>query len=163
LNTAFFDTSVLLHALHNADPQKHALARALVNDHVANCCLVLSTQVLQELYTALARQQRLARADALEVVRILAQETVVGASAEQTLRALELAAFEGLSPADAAIVQAALDAGCATLWSEELPAQARYGRMQVLNPFIAAPAASQAATAAAAKARPNVRPLRGSR
>jgi hypothetical protein len=53
---------------------------------------------------------------------------------------------------DALIVQAALAAGCATLFSEDLQAGQRFGNLEVVNPFsdaVRAPSAGYARRAAA--------------
>ena len=90
----------------------------------------------------LTRKQRADPAVALAAGRLFGRHKGVTPSAESALLALALAASHGLSPWDALIVQAALDAGCDTLVSEDLQAGRRFGALLVVNPF--SPAAHEA-------------------
>lgn len=133
--SCFFDTNVLVYVFDRAEPLKQALAQQLVTEHMSARDMVLSTQVLQELYVTLTRKKRLGAADALEVVTTFAQERIVPASADTVLRGLALSQRHQLSAWDALILQAALDAGCTTLYSEDFQAGAQFNELVVVNPF----------------------------
>ena len=132
---AFFDSNVFVYAFDNDDVARQPVAQQLLGRQAGDRGLVLSVQVLLETYHVLTRKKRAAPADALAAVRLLMQYEVMAPSADAALRALELAARHGLSAWDALIVQAALDAGCDTLFSEDLQDGRRYGALQVVNPF----------------------------
>ena len=132
----FFDTNVLVYVFDRADSIKQARAHDLVTAHMTARDMVLSTQVLQELYVALTRKKQLGAADALEVVTTFAQERIVPASADLVLRGLALSQQRQISAWDALIVQAALQAGCTTLYSEDFQNGARFDELVVLNPFL---------------------------
>jgi predicted nucleic acid-binding protein len=132
--SCFFDTHVLVYVFDRAEPLKQSQAQALVAQHMTARDMVLSTQVLQELYVALTRKKQLTAADALEVVTTFAQERVVPASADLVLRGLALSERRQLSAWDALILQAALDAGCTTLYSEDFQTGAHLDEL-VVNPF----------------------------
>ena len=132
----FFDTNVLVYVFDRAESIKQARAQALVTAHMTARDMVLSTQVLQELYVTLTRKKQLGAADALEVVTTFAQERIVPASADLVLRGLALSQQRQLSAWDALIVQAALHAGCTTLYSEDFQNGARFDELVVLNPFL---------------------------
>lgn len=133
--SCFFDTNVLVYVFDRAEPLKQSQAQALVAEHMTARDMVLSTQVLQELYVTLTRKKQLAAADALEVVTTFAQERVVPASADLVLRGLALSERRQLSAWDALIVQAALDAGCTTLYSEDFQTGAHFDELVIVNPF----------------------------
>ena len=133
--SGFFDTNVLVYVFDRTEPHKQALAQDLVTEHMSQGDMVLSTQVLQELYVTLTRKKQLGAADALEVVTTFAQERIVPASADMVLRGLALSQQRQLSAWDALILQAALDAGCTTLYSEDFQAGARFDDLVVVNPF----------------------------
>ena len=133
--SCFFDTNVLVYVFDRGAPLKQARAQDLVTEHMTARDMVLSTQVLQELYVTLTRKKQLSAADALEVVTTLAQERIVPASADMVLRGLALSQQRQLSAWDALIVQAALQAGCTTLFSEDFQAGAHFGELVVVNPF----------------------------
>ena len=132
----FFDTNVLVYVFDRAESIKQARAQELVTAHMTARDMVLSTQVLQELYVTLTRKKQLGAADALEVVTIFGQERIVPASADLVLRGLALSQERQLSAWDALIVQAALQAGCTTLYSEDFQNGARFDELVVLNPFL---------------------------
>jgi len=133
--SVFFDTNVLVYAIDPEHPAKCAVALSLLRRHTGDRTLVVSTQVLQEFYSVAVRRKFLDAAQALEMVRELTMAHVVGSSAEFVVRALELARHERLSSWDALVLQAALDAGCSTLLSEDFQHGRRYGALDVIDPF----------------------------
>jgi len=151
----FVDTNVLVYVFDRAESVKQAIAQDLVTVHMTARNMVLSTQVLQELYVTLTRKKQLGAADALEVVTTFAQERIVPASADLVLRCLALSQQRQLSAWDALIVQAALQAGCTTLYSEDFQAGARFDDLVVVNPFV--PQAHEPAPKTRARPRPRPR------
>jgi len=131
----FFDTNVLVYSIDREYPAKCAAALTLLERHARERTLVLSTQVLQEFYAVSLRRRLLAPPDALGMIRRLAAGEVVGSSAEFVVRALELGHRERLAAWDALVLQAALDAGCSTLLSEDFQHGRRYGALEVIDPF----------------------------
>jgi len=134
---AFFDSNVVVYALAGEDDRRRGMALALLEKHAADNTLVLSTQVLMETYNVLTRKKGASAADTVLALRLLARHEVVAPSAKAVLNALALASEHGLSHWDALIVQAAVDAGCAVLWSENMQADRRFGELHVINPFVA--------------------------
>jgi predicted nucleic acid-binding protein len=132
---AFFDTNVIVYAHDRNAGVKRDRARALIETHVRSDNFVLSTQVLIESYNALQRAALLKREAALVVVEALADEQVVTTDADLVLRAIRLSQRHQLSHWDGLIVQAALDAGCAALYSEDMQAGMRFGDLEIVNPF----------------------------
>ena len=134
--SVFFDTNVLVYVFDRSESVKQVQAQDLVTVHMTARDMVLSTQVLQELYVTLTRKKQLGALDALEVVTTFAQERVVPASADLVLRGLALSHSSQLSAWDALIVQSALDAGCTTLYSEDFQNGMRFDDLVVVNPFV---------------------------
>jgi len=134
--SCFFDTNVLVYLFDRNDSVKRLQAQTLVAEHMRARDMVLSTQVLQELYVTLTRKNHLSGVDALEVVTTFAQERVVPSSADLVLRALALSQRRQVSAWDALILQAALDADCTTLFSEDFQSGARVDDLEIVNPFV---------------------------
>ena len=132
---AFFDSNVLVYALATDDDQRRQVALSLVQAHSAAGSMVLSTQVLMETYNVLTRKKRAVGADARASLRLLARHEVVALGASAALNAMALAEQHKLSPWDALIVQAAIESGCDTLFTEDLQAGRRFGDVEVVNPF----------------------------
>ncbi|MEO8298463.1 MAG: PIN domain-containing protein [Burkholderiales bacterium] len=132
----FFDTNVLVYAVDPSAGLKHAQADALMARHMQERTLVLSTQVLQEGYSVLTRKKQVPADTALDVVSTWAEEAVVPASVDLVLAGLALSRRYQMSMWDGLIVQAALQAGCGVLLSEDLQAGMRFGDLEVVNPFV---------------------------
>jgi predicted nucleic acid-binding protein len=132
---AFFDTNVVVYAYDRNAGLKRDRAKALIEANVRAGTMVLSTQVMLESYNTLQRAALLKREAALAIVEALADEHVVTTDADLVLRAIRLAQRHQLSHWDGLIVQAALDAGCAALYSEDMQSGMRFGDLEIVNPF----------------------------
>jgi predicted nucleic acid-binding protein len=132
---AFFDTNVVVYSHDRLAGRKQARAIELIESHVLAGTMVISTQVLVESYNALQRAALLSREAALEIVEALADEHVVPADTDSVLRGLRLSQHFQLSHWDGLVVQAALDAGCTTLYTEDMQAGQRFDDLEVVNPF----------------------------
>lgn len=130
---AFVDTNVFAYALDTANPAKQARAQAIIAERGGN--VVVSTQVMIELYAVCTRKLGMDRADARAAVDALAEFPVADTDRTLVLHALELAAQAQLSIFDAAIVCAAQRAGCGTILTEDLNAGQRFGDVVIENPF----------------------------
>lgn len=159
----FFDTNVLVYSRDLNEPVKRALARALIADAIEEESFVVSTQVLLEFYASSVRRRLLGAPQALELVRLWAAHDTVPQTPDLVTRGLELHQAHSLSLWDGLIVQAALDARCDVLLSEDLQHGRRFGSLEVVNPFVAAAVHEQAPAfpagrAGAAKTRRPARP-----
>ena len=152
---AFVDTNVIVYAHDRKDDAKRERARSLLERLALDGSLTVSTQVLQEAFNVLTRRALVEPSKALFAVEKLAASRVVGSNADFVLDALRLSQRFQLSVWDALIVQAALAAGCTTLFTEDMQAGQRFGDLEIVNPFDNAERAPRAAwpAAAAKKAR----------
>ncbi|MFO0875163.1 MAG: PIN domain-containing protein [Phycisphaerales bacterium] len=137
MDRAFVDTNVLVYLFDDTSPRKRDTVRKLVAARGVAGALVVSTQVLLELHVVLTRKRRppMAPADAEELVRTLAEWTVVQTDVGLVLAALARARKETISTWDALIVEAARVAGCRTLLTEDLQAERVFDDVTVVNPF----------------------------
>jgi predicted nucleic acid-binding protein len=128
---AFFDTNVLLYLL-SEDSAKADCAEAVMAKGG-----VVSVQVLNEFAAVAVRKLRMSWAeirDALEPIRAVCQ--VKPLTAETHDLGLEVAERYGFSVYDALIVASALQAGCKTLYTEDLQdGQTIQGDLVIRNPF----------------------------
>jgi predicted nucleic acid-binding protein len=152
----FFDTNVLVYAVDKAEAAKQPVAMQLLRKAMADKTLTLSTQVLQEIYGVAQRKKLMAAGEAVEMLRIWAGYEVVAGTPQLLFRAFELQQKLRISVWDALIVQAALDAGCTTLYTEDLQHGTRVGDLEIVNPFFQ-PAAMHEPRPAYAKAKPSAR------
>lgn len=136
----FFDTNVLVCSRDPDDAAKRALARALIEGAIEEGSFIVSTQVLVEFYATTVRCSLLGPAQALELIRFWGGLDTVPHTPELVNRGLELHQAHSLSVWDGLVVQAALDAGCDVLLSEDLQHGRRFGSLEVVNPFLRAAA-----------------------
>lgn len=139
---AFVDTNVLAYLFDARQPGKMERARKLVDERGGSGDLVVSTQVMAELYVVLTRKLRppIPEEDAEDVLRALTSWQVVPADADLVLAAARRQRASRLSLWDALIVEAALSAGCELLYSEDLQDGQRFGSLRVLDPLAGAEA-----------------------
>ncbi len=133
----FVDTNILMYAHDSAAGEKHARARALVEDLWETRSGVVSTQVLQELAVNLRRKAKKpldAQVTRDIVSDYLAWQVVVNAG-DSILEALDLESRYQVSFWDALVIQAAQVGGAEILYSEDLSDGQRYGSVLVRNPL----------------------------
>ena len=134
----FFDTNVLVYARDDRYPGKRDLARSLIADSMEEDAFVVSTQVLVEFYSAVTRLRLLAPAEARVLLSLWSDHDVVTQTPDLVMRAIALHQDHSLSFWDGLIVQAALDARCDILFSEDLQHGRRFGELEIRNPFTTA-------------------------
>lgn len=128
----FFDTNILLYAIGQHDARTPTAEALLAKGGL------ISVQVLNELAAVAHRTLRMSWpevTDALDGIRILCPSPIP-ITAEMHDAALRLAGQHGFHIYDALIVAAALEADCATLYSEDLQSGHMIdGRLTIQNPF----------------------------
>jgi predicted nucleic acid-binding protein len=134
----FVDTNVLAYLFDDAEPEKQEQARRCLETEHRTHELVISTQVLQELYVALTRgKQPIATADIAEsaIRQAALGYTMVHINVDLVLAAIETSRTETISFWDALIVRAAAFAGCSRVLSEDMNAGQKIAGVLVENPF----------------------------
>jgi predicted nucleic acid-binding protein len=128
----FFDTNVLIYAISHGDSRSDVAETLLANGGV------LSAHVLNE-FVAVARR-KLGRSweeiqDALAAFRTLCPSPVP-ITIETHEKAVRIAQQHGYQIYDALVIAAALEAGCDTLFSEDLQdGQTLDSQLTIRNPF----------------------------
>jgi predicted nucleic acid-binding protein len=133
--THFVDTNVLLYAASNApaDQPKRVIARKILT----NPDIGFSAQVLQEFYAAAVTKQRLqmTHGEAIAVVKSLAAFPIWPVTSDLVLEAIDAKQRFQINYWDAAILTAAKQMGCQTIYSEDFDPARDYDGVRVLNPF----------------------------
>jgi predicted nucleic acid-binding protein len=134
---SFVDTNVLVYAEDRDAKAKHRVASDLLVGLWQERDGVVSVQVLQEFYVTATRKLKkpLTSAKALEIVQEYLTWKVVENTAKLLTSAIDLQQRAQLSFWDAMVVQAALEAGCDRLYSEDLHSGQRFGSLVIVNPF----------------------------
>ena len=129
----FFDTNVLIYAVAENDPRNTRAEELLAYGGM------LSVQILNE-FVAVARRKILMSwsdvREALDAFRVLCPSPLP-LTIEMNEASLKIAERHGYNIYDALVVAAALQAGCTTLYSEDLQnGQIIDQKLTIRNPFV---------------------------
>lgn len=130
---AFLDTNILIYATQAEDPRAERAAELLRKGGV------ISVQVLNEFASTASRKLRRrwpeVRTGLAALCTLCPDVRPIGLGTHEA--ALDLAQQEGFSFYDALIVASALEAGCTTLWSEDMQdGRIVADRLVIRNPFV---------------------------
>jgi predicted nucleic acid-binding protein len=135
---AFLDTNVIVYLFDGRVPSKQLAAgrllQRLVNEDVVR---VVSTQVLQEAYSALTRKLGMDPAAALAALRMMeaARFSVEMVDVPLIWRGAERSIENKLSFWDGLILESARTAQCTVLYSEDFQTGMTFDGVTVRNPF----------------------------
>jgi predicted nucleic acid-binding protein len=130
----FLDTNVFVYAADSSDPRKQARASEIL---MATTGIVVSTQVINEFYVVVTRKlkppvpERIA-ADAAER---MTRYVCVAIDADLALRAISAGRRWQLSHWDALMIEAARQAACGRMLSEDLANGSTFDGIRIENPF----------------------------
>src|SRR5665647_1530505 len=135
----FVDTNVFVYLFDAEEPAKQQRAREVVSELMRTSALVLSSQVLSELYVTVTRKLAypLEPDSALRALADLAVYPVVAIDAALVQRAAARAVAEQVAYWDALILEAAVEAGAGAVYSEGLQHGRTYRGVTVQDPFAA--------------------------
>ena len=132
----FLDTNVFVYLFDETAPDKRQRAERLVRRSLDEGSGCISTQVVQETLNVVTRKLGARPASArLLLDDVLAPLWRVSPSRSLYARGLRLHGQFGFSFYDSLIVAAALEAGCARLYSEDLQHGQRVDHLTIQNPF----------------------------
>lgn len=127
----FFDTTVLIYAVARNDPRAAAAEELLARGGT------VSIQVLNEFVAVARRKLRMPWEEIIEAlgaIRVLCAASVA-ITIDTHDAALRIAQRYGFHIYDSLIVAAAIEAGCTTLYSEDLQHGQTIGPVTIRNPF----------------------------
>ncbi len=135
----FFDSNILVYLFEQTDVDKYLSARALINENLANRTGCISYQVVQETLNVIGRR---AGGDSERVARFLEEILIplwqinqIIPTPELYRSGLQIQARYGFSFYYSLIVAAALEAGCSTLYSEDMQDGQQIEGLTIRNPF----------------------------
>ncbi|HMP96732.1 MAG TPA: PIN domain-containing protein [Kiritimatiellia bacterium] len=132
----FVDTNILIYA--GSAAVEDAMKRSIAAEILRLPSIGFSSQVLQEYYEVAYRKKRLgiSHAEAIHALRQMSKRPVVCMTPSLIITAAEISDRFGITYWDAAIIAAAHELQCETLYSEDLNHGQRYDGLQVVNPFL---------------------------
>jgi predicted nucleic acid-binding protein len=132
---SFLDSNVLIYTDDHDAPDKQAVALALVETGQVDRTMFVSTQVLEEYFSAATKKLGVPAEVARAKVELFGQLSLVLITVDDILGAIDLHRLHHVSFWDALVVQSARRAGCTTLLTEDLQDGRRFDGVLVRNPF----------------------------
>jgi len=135
---SFIDTNIFVYQLEDLDARKAAVAERLIERGIAKGTACISFQVAQECLNVALRKAQISLGGN-EMRRYLQSVLAPLYRVQPSLRlyhaALDIQLRYQFSFYDSLIIAAALDAGCKTLYSEDLQHGQRIEGLTIENPF----------------------------
>jgi len=132
---SFIDTNVLIYAVDHADPVKRETALGLIERHAKDKTGVISTQVLQEYFSAATRKLGVDPLHARQHLRDFRVFDIVQVTPEIVEEGVDCSILEKISFWDGVILASAQSANCSELISEDLGDGRSMRGLVVRNPF----------------------------
>jgi predicted nucleic acid-binding protein len=136
--SAFFDTNVLLYALARQTGTTLDLRTDRAEEIMSRGGMV-SVQVLNEFVDVASRKMKRnweTIAEYLQLIEALCGQALP-LTAETHATAVELSSRYGYRIYDSLILAAAMQAGCTTLYTEDMQHGQTIGKLTIVNPFLA--------------------------
>ena len=134
----FFDTNVLVYQFDDRTPGKQETAHRVIRTAISEGSGVISFQVVQECLNVVTRKliPPLSAGEALQFLQVsLLSLWHVWPSRELYEHTLGIQARHSYSFYDSLIIAAALEAGCARLYSEDFQDGQRIEGLTIVDPF----------------------------
>ena len=132
----FLDSNIIIYLFDETAPEKRQRAEGLIREIVDNESGCISYQVVQETLNVLGRALG---ADSDELGELLEEILLplwhIDPTEELYRNGLRIQARYGFSFYDSLMVAAALEAGCTTLYSEDMQDGQRIDGLTIRNPF----------------------------
>ena len=132
----FIDTNIFIYLFDETSDEKQGIAEELIRQALENGSGGISYQVVQETINILSRKLKASSEQTRWMLdNVLEPLWRVNLTRMLVRRALELQSRYRFSFYDSLIVAAALDAGCKTLYTEDLQHGQQVEGLTIVNPF----------------------------
>lgn len=131
----FVDSNIWCYSLDSRSPDKRRDALALISTLSIQDQVVISTQVLNEVYVVATRKMGIDPLKAKSVTRNMLDFEVVTVEPDTIELAIDFSILEQISYWDALMLAAAYRANCQTLLTEDLNSGQVIQGIKILNPF----------------------------
>jgi predicted nucleic acid-binding protein len=132
---AAVDTNILVYAVGEADETRYLQSIELL-DALSVSDGVIPAQALAECHRVLTRKYKRTAADAEHQIKLWSEAFEIAPTTSICLiAAAALSSLHGLQIFDAIILNAAAQAGCRVLFSEDMQHEAVFNGVKIINPF----------------------------
>ena len=135
----FIDTNIFVYAHVLGEEEKHEKVHKLFNEALAGVNVVVSTQVLNEFYSAMSKYKCTHDDILLFMADIIKKANVASVSLSTVEKCLSLKKTYGYSYWDSLILSSALENECGAVYSEDMQHNKTIdGKLTIINPFLQA-------------------------
>ena len=131
----FFDANILVYTVDRHDAEKQKAARNVLRKAVEEEVPVISTQVIQEFYSAVTARLNMDKIAAKSIVHNLHRIEIVQINLNLIEQGIDISILSQLSFWDGLIIAAAEQANCSVIYSEDLTEGQVIRGVRVVNPF----------------------------
>jgi len=131
----FIDTNIFVYSIDDRDGEKKVRARENLSALQAKHQPVISTQVVQEFYSAATTKLKAERFIVKQLIHSFRRMEIVNIDLDLIEQAIDINLLSQISFWDSLIVAAAEKANCKYVWSEDLNSGQSYRGVTVVNPF----------------------------
>lgn len=132
----FLDTNILVYTLDNHDIEKQHRARRIVKNVIECDFPVISTQVIQEFYSASVKKLGVDPLVAKNIVHSLGRMDIISVGLDNIEQGIDISIVYCLSFWDGLIIASAEAANCSLLFSEDLNDGQIIRGVKIVNPFL---------------------------
>lgn len=132
----FIDSNIFLYALDNGEPVRQKQAQAALLRAEAQHRVVISTQVLNEIFAVATRKMHADPIVIKEFIRGLYSFEVVQITKEIIESAIDCSILQRINYWDALMVAVAESTRCAELWTEDLNSGEVVRGVKIANPLL---------------------------
>lgn len=133
---SFLNSNILVYTDDSSEPEKQGIALALIKSGGESANAVLSTQVLQEYFSATTRKLKTPIETAQRKIELLSNRIeVYSIIAEDISAAIDLHRLHSFSFWDSLIIRMAQKSSCSVLYSEDMQDGRKIGGVRIKNPF----------------------------
>jgi predicted nucleic acid-binding protein len=134
--STFIDTNILIYSVDRADPDKRETAITLIAEHATRRTGIISTQVLQEFYSAATRKLGIEPAAAKRHLQDFQIFDVVQVTPQMIENGIDTSILHNISFWDGLILAAASAANATELLTEDLSHTQKIEGITIHNPFL---------------------------
>lgn len=132
----FIDSNIFLYSLDSSDKAKNKTSSEVILKYAKENLIVISTQVLNEVYVVAVKKLGIDPISAKEFIRTMKKFYLISITPEIIESAIDCSILNRISYRDALMIATAETSGCTTLVSEDLNAGQRIRGVEILNPFL---------------------------
>ena len=133
---SFFDSNILIYTDDNKDKNKQEQAIDLLKSGWQDKTGVLSTQILQEYFSATTRKLGVPAQTAQRKISLLSgRMDVFSIEADDIIQAIDIHRLHSFSFWDSLIVRMAQKSACTILYSEDMQHERLINNVRIINPF----------------------------